>query len=155
MAELRSQQVAVKSGGYRGYMGKWRRPRPIKRHALTKAAGYWGPWRFALALWLRLEAKSECALGPGATVSVLEPGYPDFPACGPWRGPINGLVQPTFSIDKTRPSRGGRRQDLWKERTPRLAPEERRFLSKRPSREDQVTQAVTTKAKRAPAGAEQ
>ena len=33
-------------------------------------------WRSALALWLRLEAKYERALGPGATVGVLGTGVP-------------------------------------------------------------------------------
>ena len=44
-----------------------RRPRP-------QAVG--GPRRSALALWLRLEAKSERALGPGATIDVLGTGVP-------------------------------------------------------------------------------
>ena len=57
-------------------MGKRRRPRPINRHASTKAAGYWGPRRSALDLCLRLEANPERALGPGATVSVLGMGVP-------------------------------------------------------------------------------
>ena len=35
-----------------------------------------GPRRSALALWLRLEAKPERALGPGATVGVLGTGVP-------------------------------------------------------------------------------
>ena len=69
-------QGLVKSGSCRGSMGKRRRPRPINRHASTKAAGYWGPRCSALALWLRLEAKSERALGPGATVGVLGMGVP-------------------------------------------------------------------------------
>src|SRR3954467_11402353 len=70
------QQGLVKWGSCRGGLGKRRRPRPINRHASTKAAGYWGLRRSALALWLRLEAKSERALGPGATVSVLGTGVP-------------------------------------------------------------------------------
>src|SRR5215216_5062971 len=44
------------------------------RHASTEAAGCWGPWRSALALWLRLETKFKRALGPGATVGVLDMG---------------------------------------------------------------------------------
>ena len=70
------QQGLVKSGSYRGCVGKRRRPRPINRHASTKAAGYWGPRGSALSLWLPLEAKSERALGPGATVGVLGTGFP-------------------------------------------------------------------------------
>ena len=69
-------QGLVKSSSCRCSMGKWRCPRPINRHASTKAAGYWGPQRSALALWLCLEAKPEHALGPGATVGVLGMGVP-------------------------------------------------------------------------------
>ena len=69
-------QGLVKSGSCRGSVGKRRRPRPINRHASTKAAGYWGLRRSALDLWLRLEAKPERALGPGATVGVLGTGVP-------------------------------------------------------------------------------
>ena len=56
-------------------MGKRRRPRPINRHASTKAVGYWGPWRSALDLWLRPEAKSEGALGPGLLSAFWEVEY--------------------------------------------------------------------------------
>ncbi|EMS49636.1 hypothetical protein TRIUR3_16324 [Triticum urartu] len=66
----------VKSGSYRGSEGKRRRPHPINRHASTKAAGYWGPRRSALDLWLRLEAKPQRALGPRATIDVLGTGVP-------------------------------------------------------------------------------
>ena len=69
-------QGLVKSDSCRGSVGKRRRPRPINRHTSTKAAGYWGPRHSALSLWLRLEAKPECALGPGATVGVLGTGVP-------------------------------------------------------------------------------
>ena len=69
-------QGLVKSGSCRGSMGKRRRPRPINRHASTEAAGFWGPRPSVLDLWLRLEAKPERALGPGATVGVLGTGVP-------------------------------------------------------------------------------
>ena len=39
----------VKMGSCRGSVRKWRRPRPINRHAAPKAAVYWGPRCFALA----------------------------------------------------------------------------------------------------------
>ena len=55
---------------------KQRRPRPINRHASTKAAGFWGLRHSGLDLWLRLEAMPERALGPGATVGVLGTGVP-------------------------------------------------------------------------------
>ena len=69
-------QGLVKSGSCRGSVGKRRRPRPINRHASSKAAGCWGPRRSALAPWLRLEAKPERALDPGATIGVLGMGVP-------------------------------------------------------------------------------
>src|SRR5215216_7304020 len=86
-----------------------------------------------------------------------EPGYPDLLACGPTRGFIDGLVRPIFSTNNTRPSRGAKPREVDDAKASRrscllrLAPEERRFLCKRPPREDQVTQAMTTKARRAPA----
>ena len=61
-------------GGLQGSVGKRRRPRPINHHASTRAAAYWGPWRSAPDLWLRLEAKP--ALGPGATIGILGKGVP-------------------------------------------------------------------------------
>ena len=70
------QQGLFKSGSCRGDVGKRRCPCPINRHASTKAVGCWGPRRSALALWLCLEAKSERALGPRATVGILVTGVP-------------------------------------------------------------------------------
>ena len=69
-------QGLVKSRSYRGVMGEPGRPRPINRHATPKAAGYWGPRRSVLDLWLRPKAKPERALGPGATVGILGTGVP-------------------------------------------------------------------------------
>ncbi len=66
--------MAVQPGGDQGSMGKRGRPRPIKRHASTEATGYWGPRRSALDPWLRLEAKPERTLGPGATVGIWGTG---------------------------------------------------------------------------------
>ena len=80
-------------------MGKRRRPCPINRHASTEAAGFWGPRRSALDLWLRLEAKPERALGPGLLSAFWKWGSPDLPACGPRRGYASRPVRPIF-IDK-------------------------------------------------------
>ena len=73
-------QGLVKSCSCRGSMGQRRRPRPINRHASTEAVGFWGPRCSVLDPWLRLEAKPESALGPGATFGVLGSGIPR-PAC--------------------------------------------------------------------------
>ena len=112
------QQGPIKSGSCRGSMGKRRRPRPISHHALTKAAGCWGPRHSALAPWLRLEAKSECALGPGATVGVLGTGVPRLACLRPaawlhqWPS-MARLHQPTLkTLVRGQASRGGRQQDL-------------------------------------------
>ena len=37
-----------------------------------------------------------------------ERGYPDLPACSPWRGSTDGLVWPSFSINNSIPSRGAK-----------------------------------------------
>ena len=37
-----------------------------------------------------------------------ERGYPDLPACGLRRGSTNGLVQPIFISNHSRPSRGAK-----------------------------------------------
>src|SRR5215216_6757288 len=99
-------------------MGKWRHPRPIKHHASTGSGGDWGPRRYALALWLRLEAKSERALGPGATIGVLGTRVPKFACLRPtaWLYRRPGMNHLKHRLHKTlargQASRGGRHQDL-------------------------------------------
>ena len=84
-----------------------------------------------------------------------------MPACGPRRGSIDGLVRPTYSTSKARPSGGAKPREAGDIKTsggsglPGLPPVERRFLCRCPPHEVEVTQAMTTKARRAPAGAEQ
>ena len=34
---------AAQPGGFKGSVGKWRRPRPINHHASIEAVGFWGP----------------------------------------------------------------------------------------------------------------
>ena len=100
-------QGLVKSCSRRGSVGKWRRPRPINRHASTEAAGFWGPRCSELDPWLHREAKPERALGPGATGGVLGTGVPRLACLRPteWlhhRPCTAHRHQQTFS----RPSRG-------------------------------------------------
>ena len=108
------RQPFVKSGSCRGCMGKQRRPRPINRHASTKAAGYWGPRRSALDLWLRLEAKPERALGPGATVGVLGTRVPRLACLRPtaslceWARMAHLHQQAYKTLTRGQASRGGR-----------------------------------------------
>ena len=110
------QQGLVKSGGCRGSVGKQRRPRPVSRHASIKAAGYWGPRHSALGPWLRLEAKSERALGPGATAGVLGTGVPRLACLRPraWLiqrpGTVHLHQQPLKTLARGQASRGGRRK---------------------------------------------
>ena len=104
-------QGLVKSGSCRGSMGKRRCPRPINRHASTKAAGFWGPRRSALDHWLRLEAKPERALGPGATVGVLGMGVPRLACLRPtaWLCELAHLHQQAFeTLVRGQALRGGR-----------------------------------------------
>ena len=97
-------------------MGKRGRPRPISRHASTKAAGYWGPRCSVLDLWLRLEAKPGHALGPGATVGILGTGVPRLAYLRPtaWLHQRPGtahLHQQTLkTLARGQDSRGGRRK---------------------------------------------
>ena len=116
-------------------MGKSRHPCPVGRHTSIEAAGYWGPRCSALALWLRLEAKSKRALGPGATVGVLGTGVPRLACLQPRAWLHQRLVWPIFISNHSRPSQGaksreGTMQDLLRGGLARLAPEERRYLCK-------------------------
>ena len=69
-------------------------------------------------------------------VGVLDTGYLDLPACSPLRDSIDGLLQPSFSINNSRPTRGAKPRDADDTKTSkgigllRLAPEEQRFLCK-------------------------
>jgi hypothetical protein len=42
----------------------------------------------------------------GLLSAFWEPGYPDLPACGPWRGPSGGRVRPIFSTNPQHPREG-------------------------------------------------
>ena len=59
-----------------------------------------------------------------------------MPACSPLRGSIDGLVRPSFSINKAIPSRGAKPREEDDAKTskgiglPGLAPEGRRVLCK-------------------------
>ena len=86
-------------------MGKRRRLRQVSRHASIKAAGYCGPRRSALAPWLRLETKSERALGPGATVGVLGTGVPRL-ACLRLTAWLH--QRPSFGSNNSRTARGAK-----------------------------------------------
>src|SRR3989337_1345866 len=103
-------------------MGKQRSPRPIKRHASAWPAGDWGPRRFALAVWFRLEAKSERALGPGATVGVLGTKVPRLACLRPmawlhrWSGMAHLCDHQGKTLARGQASRGRRRQDLLRKR---------------------------------------
>ena len=75
-------------------------------------------------------------MGPGATVSVLDMGYLDLPACDPPRGSIDGPIRSSFNISSSRPSRGAKPFKADDAKTPegigllRLAPEGQRVLWK-------------------------
>lgn len=69
-------------------------------------------------------------------VGILDMEVFTLPACGPPCGCIGGLVQPSFSINNSRPSRGVKPREADDAKTPegiglfRLAPEGRRVLRK-------------------------
>ena len=90
-----------------------------------------------------------------------DPGYPDLPTCGPQRGSVGVQVQPIFSTNNTRPSRGAKPREADDAKTfgggrlLRLAPVERRFLCKPSPHEVRMTQPMATKARQAQAGAVQ
>ena len=133
--------------------------RPINRHAAPKAAGCWGPRRSALALWLRLEAKSERALGPGATVGVLGTGVPRLACLRPaaWLkgGPSTAHLHQhrPKTLARGQASRGGRHGASSGTASSGWLTRRRRDQGGVPH-EVPVTQAMTTKgARRAPARA--
>ena len=109
-------QGLVKSGSCRGSVGKRRRPRPINCHASTEAAGFWGPRRSVLDLWLRLKAKPERILGPGATIGVLGTRVPRLSCLRPaaWlkgRPSMAHLRQHELkTLVRGQASRGGRQE---------------------------------------------
>ena len=97
-------------------MGKLRRSCPINRHASTEATGFWGPRHSVLALWLRLKAKPERALGPGATVSILGTGITRLACLRPTVWLSQQAVRPIFinkaikTFARGQALRGGRRK---------------------------------------------
>src|SRR3954452_4713159 len=138
-------------------MGKRRHPRPSNHHASNRATRYLGPWHSALALWLRREAKSERALGPGATVGVLGTGVPRLACLRPaawlkWEPSMAHLHQHKAQDPREGPSLARRTtRRFLKHGLLRLAREEAE-RSRRVPHEVPMMQAVTTKgARRAPA----
>ena len=105
-----------KSGSCRGGVGKRRRPRPINRHASTKAAGFGGPRCSVLGPWLRREAKPARTLGTEATVGVLGTGVPRLACLRPTAWLRQQAVWPIFinkaskTLARSQASRGGRRK---------------------------------------------
>ena len=88
-------------------------PTSNQPHALTKAAGFWGPRRFALDFWLFLEAKPERTLGPGATVGILGTGVPRLACLRSTAWLSQQAVRPIFihkaskTLARGQASRGG------------------------------------------------
>ena len=95
-------------------MGKQRRPRPINRHASTKAAGHWGPRRSAVALWFASKPSPSAPWARGLLSAFWERGSPDLPACSPRRGCASRPVRTIFinkafkTLARGQASRGGR-----------------------------------------------
>ena len=91
-------------------------------------------------------------------MAFWEQGYPDLPACSPRRGSIGSLVRPIFSVNNARHTRGAKPREADDVRTSRrsdilrLGSQERKFLCEPSPREVRMTQAMTTKSRRAPEG---
>ena len=158
MIFLCMQQGRVKLGSCRNSMGKRRRPRPINRHASIKVTGYWGTRHSARATWLCPEAKSERALGMGATVGVLGTRVLGVACLGPraWlhsRPSMARLHQQTLkTLARGQASRGGRRKASSGAASPSWLARAERSRRGAPH-EVYVTQAMTTGARQAPARA--
>ena len=94
----------------RGRVGDPIRPRPINRHASTKAAGDWARraphWPFGFAS----KPSSIALCARGLLSAFWERGSPDLPACGPRHGSASWPVRPIFTNKLSRPSRGGQRK---------------------------------------------
>ena len=126
----------VKSSSCRGSMGKWRRPHPINGHASSRlqAVRARGAPQFPFGFAWKPSPSAPWAQGllPASWIQ----GYPALPTCGPPRGSINGLVQPSFSVNNSRPSRGAKPRKVDDAKTPegiglfRLAPKGQIILCK-------------------------
>ena len=86
-----------------------------------------------------------------------ERGSPHLPACGPWCGSTSGPVRPIFISQRSRHSRGAKPREADDARPPRGRPHRPGSRGAERSRrgvprEVPVTQAMTTKARRAPGG---
>ena len=143
-------------GSCRGSMGKRRRPCPINRHAATKVAGCWGPRRSALAPCFSAKPSQSAPWARGLLLAFWERGSPDLPACGLRRGSSGGPVRPIFINSSSRPTRMAKLRRADDGRLPQERPHQAgsrggREIKARVPREVLVAQAMTIKAKRAPA----
>ena len=76
-------------------MGKWRRPRPINRHASThRLLGARGAPHLTFGFASKPSPSAPWARG--LLSAFWERGSPDLPACGPRRGYASGPVRPIF-----------------------------------------------------------
>ena len=147
------------TGSCRGCVGKRRRPRLVSRHAPIAAAGYWGLQRSVLALWLRLEAKPEPAMGPGATRHSGNGGpqtcLPAARSVAPPAAPYGPSSPANIQDPREGPSLVRRMmQDLLRGGLTRQAREDAERSRQGVPREVLVTQAMTIEARRAPARTE-
>ena len=87
-------------------------------------------------------------------------GCPDLPACGPWRGSINGPVWPSFGSNYSRPSRGAKPREADDTKTsngigpPRAGSQGAEISMQGRPHEVRLTGAMTTKARWVLAGVE-
>ena len=138
-------------------MGKRRRPRPINRQTATKAAGCWGPAALRTCPLASLRSQGRARLGPGGYCRRSGNGGPQTclpAACGVAQGVAQyGPSTSTQAQDpREGPSLAGRTtQGFLRGGLVRRACEEAERSRQGVPREVLVTQAMTTKARRAPA----
>ena len=116
-------QGLVKSGSCRGSVGKRRRPRPINRHASTKAACYWGPAALHTCPFASLLSQVRVRLGPRGYCQ--RPGNGGPQTCLPAAhgvAVLAGLYGPSSSTRHSRPSRGAMPRKVDDARPPQERP---------------------------------
>ena len=79
-------------------------PQPPRAVKGAKGRGPGARDASAFLPWLRPEANSARALGPGLLSVFWERGSPDLPACGLRRGSKGGPARPIFTNTNPRPS---------------------------------------------------
>ena len=139
-------------------MGKWGRPRPVKRHASAKPRAVGACGASPLPFGLDSKPSPSTPWARGLLSAFWEWGFPDLPACGLLRGSTSGPVRPVFINQHSRPSRGAKPRGADGTRLPQGRPHQASSrgggeINAGVPREVLMTQAMTIETRRAPARA--